>query len=81
MFDSKTTVFKAKANMSDSKKIIFEANTLDRKKIIFEAKRTRSTLKGHGNEPVFPMVLLKSARHGSLTLLFELFRFWQIWQI
>jgi hypothetical protein len=37
------TVFKAKAKMSDSKKIIFEAkqtNILDRKKIIFEAKQT-----------------------------------------
>ncbi len=52
-----------------------EANTLDRKKIIFEAKRTPSILKGHGNEPVFPTFLHKLVRHGSLTLLFEPFRF------
>ncbi len=33
-------------------------------------------LKGHGSEPVFPMFLQKPVRHGSLTLLFEPFRFW-----
>jgi hypothetical protein len=32
-------------------------------------------LKGHGNEPVFPMFLHKSVRHGSLTVPFEPFRF------
>ncbi len=56
MFDGKKTVFEAKANMSNSKIIIFEhsehirkkenyfrseANTLDKKKIIFPAKRTQ----------------------------------------
>ncbi len=33
-------------------------------------------LKGHGNEPVFPMFLHKSVRHESLTVPFEPFRFW-----
>ncbi len=66
-------------NTLDRKKISFEAkraNTFDNKKIIYDAKRTPSILKGHGNEPVFPTFLHKSVRHGSLTLLFEPFRFW-----
>ena len=41
MFDCKTTVFKAKANMSDSKKINFDAKRthyIDGKKTVFKAK-------------------------------------------
>jgi hypothetical protein len=34
------------------------------------------TLKGHGNEPVFPMFLHKSLWPRSLTLPFKPFRFW-----
>ncbi len=33
-------------------------------------------LKGHGNEPVFPMFLHKSLWPRSLTLPFKPFRFW-----
>ncbi len=33
-------------------------------------------LKGHGNEADFPSLLHKSVQHWSLTLHFELFRFW-----
>jgi hypothetical protein len=52
---TKKIIFEAKRTL-DKKKIIFESKgTLDRKKIIFEAKRTPSILKGHGNEPVFPL--------------------------
>ncbi len=69
MADRKKIIFEAKGNHQIERKSFSkrselirqkenyfrsEANTFDGKKIIFEAKRTRSTLKGHGNEPVFP---------------------------
>ncbi len=39
-------------------------------------EEVQAYLKGHGNEPDFPRFLHKSVRHRSLTLHFELFRFW-----